>query len=359
MAGAGHATVPAQNVAIYLAAKAVALTAAYLWLDRPDDFIGRLSTEWDGAHFLERARTGYPTGDASAWAFAPLFPWLIAAAGAKMLSPWIVAGVAGAGAVWAVTAWKGRRAGFALALFPTWLATTSFGYSEAVFVLLAAGALWCLDILGDGHGGTARRLALVAGLLASAAFLSRYVSALAWATATAFLLGQGRRYAFGFGLVLAAAGSAVLLWHTLATGSATTYLEAQAQWGSRPSWPWQWATEVVAGPVSNNPAVIDQTPPMLRLAWSLVAGLVAAVGLTVLWRHGEHMLVAFTLPLVIIPFITSGVAALSTPRLLLAGFPAIMALGYLLPPRIMPVYAVLGTGATAGIVVVHLTDFFA
>lgn len=181
------------GVATYLALRMV-LLGWLAWQARSSGvpFLGSL-VKADGQHYLTIARDGYaplpawpaagqPQPELPNLVFFPGYPMVVRAVH-RLLAPWQVPvdvtaiGVsllAGALAAGFIASWAARRAGkptaiVLVALWALWPASVvlSMAYSESLFVLAAAVALWAID----------RRYWLVAALAAAAAGSIRPVAA--------------------------------------------------------------------------------------------------------------------------------------------------------------------------------------
>lgn len=248
----------------------------------------------------------------------------------------------------------GLRAGFVLGAFPLWLVFSTVGYSEAVFVLLAAGALLVVrGARGWQHG-------VGGGLLAGLAVLARYAGVFGFAGAGLWLL-RRRAAAVGFAAAGAVMGTALLAWHHTAGGSARVYFQAQEHWGAELAWPWEQVDWILHGWFTNQPAILASAHPSLFLWRNAVVWVVAAAGVWRLWKGGHHLLLAYSAPLVLIVASTIGTPAISLPRLVLAAFPAIAVHGAMLRTRDGTLlYLVLSTLLSAWVLSQHINgQFFA
>ncbi|MCX5382180.1 glycosyltransferase family 39 protein [Streptomyces sp. NBC_00083] len=290
-----------------------------------------LSARWDSLWYVRVAESGYdftltaPDGRVlSDQAFFPLLPWLERAVGAvSPLGPGdaglLVSGVAGPLAAWGMYLighhLHGHRAG--LLLVALWAAVPvgivqSMAYSEALFVALAAWALYAV----------ARRRWIEAGLLASLAGLTRpvglAVAAALWAGAAV----EARRTRhigtrMLAGVVLAPLGAAgFILWVGLRRGGPLAYLEVQAEWGNGFDGGLAYAKFIVAH-LGGWPVVL--------------AGLGLIVGTALaLWAYGVCVRQRQPLPLLVYTGIVVALALCSSgyfgskPRLLLPAFPLLL-----------------------------------
>lgn len=318
-------------LASFLSAKLFVLAAAYWLLGMPEEYVRSLSLAWDGEHYLHIAQSGYGLNKIpnlkNPLAFAPVFPFLIKATGAYDLSPLLVNNVAGIAATVLVTRLMGLRAGFFFALFPTWLAYSSFGYSEGTFVALAAGGLLLLR---------ARRYEW-AGVISAYAVATRYTSALAFATLLLPLARSGRRAFWGFVLPGLGVGVVVMFLFQLQGGSFLAYLHAEEGWQAGfvlPTGQIEWLLHNSwtngAGPESRG------LLPSFWLLRNYAFASLAILGFLRLWRRDHDLLLAnFSVVVIVLSFCVEGFPAISVPRILLMAFPAIAALGRFVTDRLV------------------------
>lgn len=279
----------------YLVSRAVSLVALWVaaeWFQNPagvghaDPALGDMVGLWDGVWYRRIVEDGYPvplpvdadTGVVtySAWAFYPLYPYLVRALMVTGL-PYPVAGVAlnvVLGAVAAVLVWALFRSGehaarqpqrerLALVAACLWCfyPTTAVmlkPYTEALAVALVAGALLLL---------LRRRYLLVAALAIPLGFTRGVAPALGFAVVIHLLVrwredhvrrmpplaGERIRAA----VMLAALALSAVAWPAvagLATGVPTAFFDTQAAWGQRPDegpfvlWiTWAWDARGLAG----------------------------------------------------------------------------------------------------------------
>ena len=301
---------------VYAVARVVALLALWVaatWFQNPagvghaDPGIGDLFGLWDGVWYERIVRDGYPVPlpvDAdsgavtySAWAFYPLYPYLVKAVMLTGL-PFTAAGVllnVVLGGVAAVLIWAVLRTGVhadrqpqreRLALvaaclwcfYPT-TAVMLKPYTEALAVALVAGALLLL---------VRRRYLLVAAVALPLGLTRGVAPALGCAALIHLAVRWREDRAAGIRpldgqrasavVMLGALGISAVAWPVLAglvTGVPTAFFDVQAAWGQRPDkgpfvlWiEWAWQSRGVAGVV---------------VLVSLVATYVALV----LGRHGR------------------------------------------------------------------------
>lgn len=342
------------NVAVFALAKLGMLVAAWWLVGEPRDFLLQLSTAWDGQHYLDIARGGYALNTypdlPNPLAFAPAFPFLVKLTGATDLSPLLVANAAGFGAVAGVTRLMGLRAGLFFALFPTWIAYSTVGYSEALFVFLAA---WALVSFRE------RRYEW-AGALSGVAVTTRYSGAVAFATLMFPLARVRDRRAWAAYLLPALfAGGVLLALLRLYGGTFDAYFAAERQWGGLAT-PWAQADWILHGWFTNQGGASAIHPSY----WLLRNGAFAAVtgfGVAHLVRRDrDTTLASFSLVVLVLSLCTTGLPAISAPRILLMGFPAVAAVGRTLRgastwAAVAALELLLGTW----VLTAHLTGFFA
>lgn len=308
---------PVRTVLVaYAVARVVALLALWVaatWFQNPagvghaDPGIGDLFGLWDGVWYERIVRDGYPVPlpvDAdsgkvtySAWAFYPLYPYLVKAVMVTGL-PFTAAGVllnVVLGAVAAVLIWAVLRTGVhadrqpqrdRLALvaaclwcfYPT-TAVMLKPYTEALAVALVAGALLLM----------VRRRYLLVALVALPLGLARGVAPALGCAALIHLVVRWRedraagirpleRQRASAVVMLGALAVSAVAWPVVAglvTGVPTAFFDVQAAWGQRPDkgpfvlWvEWAWQGKGVAGVV-------------------VLVALVATYVALVLGRHGR------------------------------------------------------------------------
>lgn len=346
---------PAWSVLVlFILAKVVSLWIAYELLGRPSDFLPRLSTEWDGKHYLQVARDGYPdhteTRDLSLLAFPPLFPFLIGLIGAPDIGPFAVSNACSLVAVMAVTRLMGWRNGLLFALFPTWLGVSSWGYTESTFVLVAALAFLAWR---------ARRLD-VAGALTGLAVATRYGGAAPFLVFGPAALRHGWRGFLRFSWPVAVAGIAFALFFRDRTGELLGYRHVDDSWGVEFAMPWTQYDWYLHGWFTNQPAVIDNVHPSFWLLRNYAFVVLSIMGAWHLWaRRRERLWAAYSGMAIILTITVIGAPAIATPRLLLLGFPAVAALGdYVRGRGAWLAVGALGVLGAAWFHTSHLTGYF-
>jgi hypothetical protein len=334
-----------------------------------------MAWQWDGEHYLRVAREGYawhldPDDPGDSVHFAFLYPALIRLFGGSGAAAVAINNLCSLAAV-GVVAWHwGPRPALALALFPSWLVYGTVGYSEGLFVLLAAVGIAFVErgrlVVGGlvaGLAACARYLGGPALLLAAMPWpksrpgrlrrwLAKEIAALrldwwAWLTnalhripaalaAALDWLGRAVTYPFrrprhwiAFAIV-AATGTALAAWMWWQTGKVLGYYESQKPWGGAVGGPWEhfdwllhgWFT-LQGGPIApwGNLSPVDFVARDLLFLAPVVAGL----GL--LWDSGRPTSFAYSLTIVLIAVCTTGTPAVGLPRYLAAAFPAIGAVG--------------------------------
>jgi hypothetical protein len=284
-------------LAVYVVSRLVALLALWIaatWFQNPagvghaDPGISDLFGLWDGVWYERIVRDGYPVPlpvDAdsgavtySAWAFYPLYPYLVKAVMLTGL-PFTAAGVllnVALGGLAAVLIWAVLRTGVhadrqpqreRLALvaaclwcfYPT-TAVLLKPYTEALAVALVAGALLLM---------IRRRYVLVAVVALPLGFTRGVAPALGCAALIHLVVRWREDRAAGIRplhgqragavVMLAALGVSAVAWPVLAglvTGVPTAFFDVQAAWGQRPDkgpfvlWiEWAWEGRGVAGVV--------------------------------------------------------------------------------------------------------------
>jgi len=338
-----------------IAVKVAACTAAYELMGAPalPSFLGPLAHRWDAVIYLMLARFGYHVY-ANVYAFSPLFPAMLRLVGAGWWSPLIVSNAAALAAVAVLVPLMGWRAAMFFALFPTWVSVSTFGYSESVYVLCMASGFWLYRSATLG-----RVTPLAAGALVAAAVTGRYVAGPAVLTMTAAAKAPWQpRLLFLMPLVAAAVG--IVAWQWIAAGTPFAYFrDERAGWNVAVAWPWQQATWFLYGPASGFWMLRGDPQPWIWLLRHYVFVAISAFGCWVLWRDGARDLAVFSAATVVAVLCTVG--TVSGIRLLLAGFPAIAAIGNLVirRPAVAVVYAMVSVAISTIMIIQHLTSFFA
>lgn len=160
-----------------------------------------LANRWDSQHFIEIARNGYPLGVSNdlLFAFAPLYPWMIAVLNSLLgnlyLSATIVSNIFYFVAV--VSFYKVARlymphdyaclSTLAFGLFPTFITYGTLAYSEAPYLAFAISAWYFFK----------KEQYAPSAVLTTLAILTRYVSALLLAVyAIAFLMRLAKAHGY-------------------------------------------------------------------------------------------------------------------------------------------------------------------
>lgn len=324
-----------------LAGKILLLAITALLLDFPKTFWADLAWKWDGEHYLGIARTGYEwrfdgTGDSVHFAF--LYPMVIRLFGGSEAAALLINNAASLAAIAVVALHLGRRPALFLALFPPFLVYGTVAYSEGLYLLLAALALWAWD---------RRRLEAPAGIAAGLATMARFmggpallVAALPWSRWKPF----GRAWTLprlaGLALI-GLAGFGLWVYFIAATGAGPKelwcgYCMAQKPWGGAIVPPWQHFFDLLYGSFTNQGGTIAQhNLGPLDFAIRDALFLVPFVwGLTLLWRRAEPAtLFAYSAVVLLTGITLSGTPGAALPRYLLAGYPAIAIVGTRLTSR--------------------------
>ncbi len=166
---------------------------------------------------------GYPLFLAALWKAGPVFPanaGLLRGANAVLLGAFAALATGYLAPRLPLPRWTTALAITAACVAVPMIAVATVLFSEPLFLVLAAGALWAADAARDADGGRARRLAALAGLLAGLAALTRSIglAVIVGAAASVGLRARGR------GLVVVALAGLVLspwLWWSRAHAGAT------------------------------------------------------------------------------------------------------------------------------------------
>jgi hypothetical protein len=325
------AALAARPVGIYLASRAVVLTA--IWMASrmpPPDRVGHMVTFWDSGWYISTARQGYPAvlpmvdGHVaqSNIAFSPGFPLCIRVVHlvgfSYDMAALLVAGAAGMVAVvllWLLLRrmWGDAAAdrGVALFCFFPGAFVLSGAYAEPLMLALAVGSLLML---------LSRRWVL-AGVLAALATATTphalaLVPACAWGAATA--IRQRREWSALAAPVLAPLGFIAFLaflWHR--TGMPDAYLRTHEAWDVHLAVADTWHK---FSDFSHHP-LLD-----MNITVAVAGTLVLAVMLVLLVRaRPPGPVLAYTLGIVLPVMVTATMGA--RPRFLLTAFPLVAGLG--------------------------------
>jgi hypothetical protein len=223
------------RIGVYFAALAVK------WMYPKMHVLTTMGSIWDGRWYLLIAQHGYPArlfneGDGSRWAFFPAWPALIRGASAvtglnladSALALSFVFGLTAVLAVWlAVRQIFGStiadRTALLFAFFPT-AYVLSMGYTEGLFITVAAGCLYCIG----------RRMWISAALFAVAAGLTRNLGAIVILCLVVAALPAIRRQRSLRPLVACAIAPlgllAFMVYGWLRVGTPLAFLSAQKFW---------------------------------------------------------------------------------------------------------------------------------
>lgn len=312
---------------VFLSSRLVTMAVAHVArLMKPQPLTAVLS-RWDGQHYLEIARNGYPsslppgsgTGSQSVHAFFPGFPVLLRGVARTTGLAENTAGVVttiAMGTLAAVVIWLLARdlAGEATAtravlLFSFFPGSFVLGliYSEGLFLLFAAACLLALH----------RRRWVAAGLAAAVCGATRptgLVLALCCAWAAAEAVRSRRQWSALAAPALAPVG--FLAWSVYLagrTGSATSWLESQQDgWGQGFDFGAHTARSI-------GNFVVHPLDDFNRMVCVLTIVLVAA-GLVMLWRMRPPAVLWIYTAGILFPSLFSAILT-STPRFALTAFP--------------------------------------
>lgn len=317
-------------VAIFLSSRAVVLLAAHVARLIKAQPLTAVLSRWDGQHYLEIVRDGYPPtlpdgGAQSVHAFFPAFPLLVrAVVRATGLAPntagvvtTVTLATVAAAVIWLLARDLGgeEAATRAVLLFSFFPGSFVLGliYSEGLFLALAAVCLLALH----------RRGWLVAGLAAAAAGATRptgivLAACCAWAAVEA--IRQRRQWSALVAPALAPAGflawSAFLAAHT---GDPTAWIKSQRRgWGQGFDFGAHTARSIGG-------FLADPTGDFNR-AVGVVAIAVLVAGLVLLWRTRAPAVQWLYTAGIMVPALFSAVLT-STPRFVLSAFPLHVAAG--------------------------------
>lgn len=324
--------------AAFVLFKIIVLFSSWLLLQRPDEFLRTMSTQWDGIHYLRVAREGYdPAGTGGVTEnhhWPPVFPLMIRALGAHEMAGFWINNVASVGAIALVTRLMGWRPGLFLAMWPSWVAFSSFGYTEGTWILLAAAAM-----LAWRAG-----LAVWAGAAAATAILLRFAGVFPFLTFGFWALSIDRRRALLFAAPVATAGAGLITWYAATTGNPFAYAEASKPWGPTLGWPWQQIEWIYHGRFTTAPGIREHLSFWLLRNAAFVVPTVFGFALLVRQARAGHgdtmrfrspaemvpnpgMLAAFCGGTLVLVLFAADTQILGIPRYVLAAFPAIAMLG--------------------------------
>ena len=332
----------ASRVLVLGIATGVALTqrgdpAAGPWPALPGTEVDSLRAlgRWDAAWYIDVARHGYPsathlTQRFEQLAFFPLFPMLIRALSAVTGLSIVASGVVLStclGAIATVLVWRltmiladrpaADRAAALFCFFPGAF-VFSMAYAESLMLVGVAGCLLALI----------QRRWVTAGLLAAVATASRpnalgVLVACSWAAGVA--IAHRREWRSLWAPALAPIGVAsffaFLWWRTGET--LAWFLSEREAWGDR-------VDLGVSAVTRSSTWCGTHSLSLERIALNNLVGALglvfALVGLVLLWRwRPTAVIIVYTVPPVLMAIASQNVGP--RPRLLLAGFPLIMAVG--------------------------------
>lgn len=307
------------------------------WLRLPptEMLVFRTLGRWDGSWYLRLAERGYPTsthltGQLRGVAFFPLFPLLARAVSSATGLSLIASGVLVStllGAVATVLVWRltleitdratANRVSALFCFFPGAF-VFSMAYAEP---LMLVGGIGCLLAL-------LRRRWVIAGLLAAIATASRPNAAVvvlvcAWAAGAAIIRNREWRAVWAPALApLGALSFFGYLW--VRTGDATAWFRAENQ---------GWNDQTDFGVAAIGRFTSTVTHPHISLASTGLNDLIGALGLVfvlvtmiLLWRwRPPALVVVYALGAVALALTSKNIGL--RPRMLLASFPLIMAIG--------------------------------
>lgn len=349
-------------VGVFLSSRLVTMAVAHVArLIKPQPLTAVLS-RWDGQHYLEIVRNGYPstapgvagTAAQSVHAFFPGFPLLVRAVAAVTgLAPntsgvvtTMAMGTVAAALLWLLARdltdeTVATRAVLFFSFFPGSFVLGMI-YSEGAFLALAAACLLALH----------RRSWVVAGLAAAAAGATRptglvLAACCAWAAADALRRDHDRRALAA--VLLAPVGFVAWSWYlAVHTGSAATWLDSQRHgWGQGFDYGAHTTRSVgsfVAHPLDD----FNRTVCVLTIA-------MIAAGLVAIWQWRPPAVVWIYTVGIIIPAVFSAILT-STPRFALTAFPLFIAAGRKLTGTAFAVALAVSAGLMAMLMLVAETS---
>ena len=336
-------------LALFITAKLVVL-----WASGATSLEGlkAFATRWDAEHFARIAEQWY-TSDAD-YAFAPLLPAaariLVLAGLPAWASVLVVANIGSIALLAGLSSLYGPRAAALTMLFPVLAVYTTAPYSEALALPLL---VWGLYAYREKHY-------LAAGLLLGAAATARYTMALAGVALVLYAFRKSIREAMVVAAGLAPGALALAAFLASSPWGITVYFRAERYWQAGLGTPLDHIEWILGSSITSQFASLRGIPvsPELYAARNILFALLAFSGLALHWKRWHRpweTLVA--VPGIIVPVLATGVPALSMPRLILAGLPAIAGL----VPRGRSTELMYIVGALAGICVVavwHMELFF-
>jgi len=323
-------------IGLYLLTRVLLALAAGIGAMADHMSVAEVLSGWDGHWYLAVAARGYPVHPDLARfdraAFFPLYPGLVrllgaVAPGAPLVWPAVgLSFVAGAVFVGLATSLAsrvagpvlGRQAGLLLACFP---GTVVLGvvYPDGLALAAVAGALLALD-----HDRL--RVAAVAGAVATLA------SPLAAAVVPALVIGAWRRHgprrALGVGGVAALGGVAAVAFIAAATEDPLAWFRVE-----RLAWDQRLG-------VGGLPGAIHFGHALAPLAVASLAYGVVGLACLILGRAPASWLVLAAVTVALGLF---DAGQHPSPRLLLAGFPLVLAVGLTVPERLGRILVVVST----------------
>ncbi len=315
---------------------------------------------FDGEHYVSVAQNGYAQPGGASPAFFPLYPLLVRASAVLLGGPLSrgalsVVGVLVSLAAFLVALWFvyriaedgwGPRAAqgtvLTLAFFPTAFFFNA-AYTESLFLMLSAGALWAARVRED---------LLLACLLAGLAAATRNVGVFL-AVPLAFEWWRHRDERGWRAACLALAPSGLLayaayLWHRF--GDPLLFYTEQAKWERSFAGPLDIPANTIGRAVENLRALLDPAAYepfsfgrlvyvlsginyLYNLLFLALALALLAVGIG--WRYLPAGLAVYALALVLVPalFGTEANPLMGMPRYLIVAFPLFVVLGVMLGDR--------------------------
>ena len=302
------------------------------------DLILALANRWDSHHFLEIARNGYPTGVENdlLFAFAPVYPWMVSVVGQYVGNVYL-AGVIISNVFYFLSIpafYKVARMhmdyieacllSLVFGMFPTYLAYSSFAYSEAPFLFFAISSWYFFK----------KEQYLPCAVFTTLSILTRYISGLLIIIYGVIILSnlvdryseeQSFLKAFDFRLIWfaipAVSITAVFLYFQSLTGNFFVAFESHVWFGDSLTTPYhqfRWFFEGYF--TQNNPGVEPILLMLLRYMFTIPFFV-----LTLVLLKDDAELGFYGILFMWVTLSMEGISGIASPRIMLSAWVAFLA----------------------------------